>query len=139
MSDNDTIDAHTAIQMTLSNRASTEPGFLERAMLDPAGTVAEIAAELAETDDLDLSDVSISVHVQSPKAAHFVIDVNPDAEVSGFKFSGGRTFEFAVRTPSFEVLGATAGNNTTTHTPCHTNACPSKVKHEKCGDAFRVL
>lgn len=142
MSDTDTISAHTAIEIVLSNRVANEPGFLERALLDPAGTVAEIAAEVAETDDIDLSGVSVSIHVQTPKSLHFVLDANPESEVAAFAFSKDLSFslDFAVRAP---VLGAkdggSVGNNTTTHTPCHTNACPSKVKHEKCGNAFRVL
>lgn len=84
----DTVTLHEAVEHTLSSKAESEPGFLERAIIDPRGVVGPILAELAGDDgDLDLSGVAVNIHVQTPDALHFVMTA-PAAETTGFSFGG---------------------------------------------------
>ncbi|MCP3937250.1 MAG: hypothetical protein GY708_18005 [Actinomycetia bacterium] len=56
---------------------ASEPGFLEELILDPDAVVKPLISQIAGDDgDVDVSELSIAVHVQTPKTAHFVIDVN---------------------------------------------------------------
>ncbi|MEZ5227730.1 MAG: hypothetical protein R2710_13970 [Acidimicrobiales bacterium] len=109
-------------------------------MLDPDGTVAPIIAEVAENDDLDLSDYRINVHVETPKSLHFTVKTNDDAEVGGFAMSGLKMdLGFDVARPIFGAKdGGTVGNNTTTDTACHTNVCKSKAAGSCPAPSFKL-
>lgn len=130
----DTVNAHSAVEMVLSHRASNEPGFVERLALDPKGVVTEVLQEVGGDQNVDLGDANVNIHVQTPGSIHFVCNVNP--EVSGFAGSYD-LFSVNVLRPIFGAKdGGTVGNNTTTHTPCHTNACTSKDPNDaKCQPA----
>jgi hypothetical protein len=126
-SSTETISAQGAVELVLSNRVATEPGFLERLVLDPAGAVAEAVAGVADRDDIDLSGIAVSVHVQTPTSLHFVVSVNPESEeVAGFSMDPMRAFalDFGVRRPVFGVRAASGDSGT--DTPCHTDACKSR-------------
>lgn len=135
-----TIDAHSAIELILSNRVRNEPGFLEQVVLDPAGTINPIIAEVAQDDDIDLSDFAINVHVKTPKTLHFVVDPgadeDPDAEVSGYASFAKFDLGFEVRRPVFR--NNTVENNTTTDTACHTNVCKSKAAGSCPAQEFKM-
>jgi len=131
MTEEQTMKAQQAVEAVLAHRAANEPGFVERVAMDPRGVVAPIVAEILEDDgDLDLSDVAINVHVQSPKSLHFVMATDNAAEVSGFaRFGGGdigSRLGFDVMGPTFG--GGRLGATDTQQTPASTNG----EKDSKC-------
>jgi hypothetical protein len=98
-----TTTARAAVEATLADRAMVEPDFLEKVILDPNGTVKPILAETVEDDgEMDLSDVNISVHIETDRNLHFVITLSEEGdEVSGFAVRGTDGLASALRT--FEV------------------------------------
>ncbi|MFQ5556659.1 MAG: hypothetical protein ACE5GB_03995 [Acidimicrobiales bacterium] len=86
MTDTTTVSAREAIEAVLADRAMTEPGFLERLTLDPKGTIGPVIAETIQDDgELDLSDVTISAHIETARNRHFVIKLDSGTdEVTGF-------------------------------------------------------
>ena len=84
MPDQHTISAHEAVERLLSVKLAEEPGFLAELMLDPAGAVAPLLAETTGKP-VDLSGVSVNVHLETGRALHFVVPVLPnDDDVDGF-------------------------------------------------------
>ena len=68
----------------MDQRVAEDPESLTAPTLDPDGTVKPVIAEVLGDDGaLDLTDVSISVHVETENRLHFVVAA-PAGEVEGF-------------------------------------------------------
>lgn len=92
----DQVSLREALEQLLHDNAATHPGFIERAVIDPKGTVEPmIAALLGDDGDLDMTDVNINIHVATPNSIHLVLSPE-QAEVAGFS-------KWAVRQPSFDI------------------------------------
>ncbi|HEC09315.1 MAG TPA: hypothetical protein ENI86_07080 [Acidimicrobiales bacterium] len=136
MSTTETVTAREAVQMILTERSMTEPGFLERLVLDPQGTVAPIIAEVAQDDDLDLSDVAINVHIETPRTAHFVVklDAGQD-EVTGFAVRKGLSVgRFDVLRVAPPVRSAAAGEKYTEAYLCTSSGVCVCTGPDECTD-----
>lgn len=112
-----------AVQDALAQRASSEPGFLERLVLDPKGTIAPMIAQLLGDDgELDLGSTDVQVHVQTPRTAHFVVTVG-EPETVGFSKLGLNWLDVRlvpVRSGRFNSMGS--DNNTEgTETTCNSS------------------
>ena len=86
---NDVVTAKQAVEIMLERRLAEDPGFLGELTLDPDGAVRPLISQvLGDDGDVDLSDVGISVHVETGKRLHFVVQVGVDDEVQGFSSRG---------------------------------------------------
>ena len=112
-----------AVQDALAHRAGSEPGFLERLVLDPKGTIAPMIAQLLGDDgELDLGGTDIQVHLQTPRTAHFVVTLG-EPETVGFASLGANWLDVRlvpVRPGRFKGVGS--DNNTEgTETTCNSS------------------
>lgn len=129
MAGGDRVSAKAAVEAVLAGRAMAEPGFLEKVVLDPNGTVKPILEETVQDDgELDLSGVNISVHVETDRNLHFVITLSEETdEVSGFALRGTTGLASSIRTlgvefPSFS-LKATEGDHTSANLCTASGVC----------------
>ncbi len=136
MSTTETVSAREAVEMILADRAMSEPGFLERLVLDPEGTVAPIVAEVSQDDELDLSDVAISVHVETPRSLHFVVKLDSgEDEVTGFARRGGfRAGGFDMLRVAPPILGAKSGEKHTDAYLCTGSGVCVCTGPDECSD-----
>lgn len=123
--DNETVTLRDALEAALADRAANEPGFFEAALLDPRGTVEELAAQMIDDDgDLDLSGINVNIHVQTPESIHLVLAASP-SEVEGFRFGGGAFQEIGGLSMGFRVrpwqTGATETSCSGCNSTCHTD------------------
>lgn len=96
---NEPISAKLAVEKMLSHRIEQDPGFAGRLALDPDGTVKPLIREvMADDGELDLSNVAITVHLETDDRLHLVVPVAAD-EVVGF--SRGFGTEFRTTSVSF--------------------------------------
>ncbi len=83
----DTVTVKEAVPIRLGAQLATDPSLQEQLENDPDSVIKPIIAELIGDDgEIDLSQVSTTVHIETGNDLHFVIA--PDAieldEVSGF-------------------------------------------------------
>ena len=98
----DPISAKLAVEKILAHRIEQDPGFAGQLALDPEGSVKPIIREvLADDGELDMSDVAISVHLETDDRIHLVVPVSTD-EVVGFSSRG---FGSSFRTTSVSFGG----------------------------------
>ncbi|MFN3217315.1 MAG: hypothetical protein ACE367_12540 [Acidimicrobiales bacterium] len=94
MSD-ETVTAKEAIETVLAHRVKTEPGFLERLVLDPNTTAKPVIEDVLVDDGaIDMGGMNVVVHIETDDTIHLVVPIRKDdpdlAEVSGF---GQRRFD----------------------------------------------
>ena len=133
------VTARQAVENILASRATTEPGFIAKAMLDPKGVVGPIVTDVLDDDgEIDLTEVAINVHVQTDSSLHFVLatDAEDDDEAAGFArigggFRGGISNALSFQVINMPTLGAKDGTTiadksvTTTDANCSSDCCSS--------------
>lgn len=82
-----TVSLKEAVQLRLSSELATDPNLRAQLEADPAAVIKPIMAELMGDDgEVDLSNVTTTVHIETGDDLHFVL--TPDAveldEVAGF-------------------------------------------------------
>lgn len=85
----ETITLKESIERELARRIEREPGLLQQLQDDPDAVLKPMISErLGDDGGLDLSEVSVNVHVETADELHFVIPKlgsdGEDAEVSGY-------------------------------------------------------
>lgn len=83
----ETVTIREAVQIRLAAQLATDPGLRAQLENDPGSVIKPIIAELLGDDgEIDLSEVTTTVHIESGKDLHFV--VAPESleldEVAGF-------------------------------------------------------
>ncbi|MGB8859830.1 MAG: hypothetical protein WCC60_11275 [Ilumatobacteraceae bacterium] len=75
-----------SIERRLAERAGQDPGFITEMMLHPDGVIKPLITEILGDDgEINLADVSTSVHVETGRNLHFVVAV-PSGDVEGYGF-----------------------------------------------------
>lgn len=130
----DTISARQAVEKVLAQRIAQDPGFITQLTLDPDGTVKPLISQVLSDDgEVDLSDVAVTVHVETDDRIHLVVPAGAgagDGEVSGFalRTSGGSLLNrTAVR---FDPMGGLTKSSLESHSGvcvCDTEDCTTQV------------
>ena len=86
--DNDRMESlKQSIERRLAERAGQDPAFITEMMLHPDGVIKPLITELLGDDgEINLADVSTSVHVETERNLHFVVTV-PSGDVEGYSFN----------------------------------------------------
>ncbi len=84
------ISAKQAVEEVLAQRIAEDPNLISALSLDPDGVVKPLIAEITGDDgEIDLSDASITVHVETENRLHFVVSGSEAADVQGFGMPRG--------------------------------------------------
>lgn len=71
------VSVREAVERMLAQRACTDPTFLAQMLIDPDSVLKPAIAELLGDDgELDLREVTTSVHVETDRHLHFVLTVD---------------------------------------------------------------
>ncbi len=139
MSDVETVSAREAVQMVLAERVMGEPGFLERLVLDPGGTVAPIVGEITQEDaEVSLEDQRVSVHIETPGHLHLVVTLDPGTdEVTGFaRRPGGVGSLDMMRVRAPMVTSQATAKHTDAYLCTSSGVCPCTA--EECSGGFKA-
>ena len=127
----DTISAKLAVEKILSERISQDPGFITELTLDPDGAVKPLIAQVLSDDgDVDLSGVSITVHVETDDRIHLVVPATVDADVEGFSLKSSPGSMLRGTSVSFNPLGGMTRSSLATHSGvcvCDSMDCETQV------------
>lgn len=134
------VSAKEAVESVLAHRVMTEPGFLERLVLDPETTARPIIAEtIGDDGGSGLADAKIAVHLETEGTIHLVVPLADEAElaeVSGFQSFGRMALRGLKVAPP--VLGAgTAAKHTDAYL-CTTSGVCVCTGPDECGDEFKA-
>jgi hypothetical protein len=128
----DTISARQAVEKVLAQRISQDPAFITQLALDPDGAVKPLISEIMSDDgELDLSDVSITVHVETDDRIHLVVPAGAGGdEVSGFSLRTGAGSLLRGTSVRFDPMGGMAKGGLESHSGvcvCDTEDCTTQV------------
>lgn len=130
----ESISARQAVEKVLAQRISQDPAFITQLTLDPDGAVKPLISEIMSDDgELDLSGVSVTVHVETDDRIHLVVPAGAGAggdEVSGFSFRTGAASMLRGTAVRFDPMGGMAKGGLESHSGvcvCETEDCTTQV------------
>lgn len=135
----DSVSAKEAVESVLAHRVMTEPGFLERLVLDPGATARPLIAEtIGDDGGSELADAKIAVHLETEGTIHLVVPLAEQAELAEVSGFGGRA-RLAIRglRVAPPVLSADGGTKHTDAYLCTTSGVCVCTGPDECGDQIK--
>lgn len=121
--DDKLVSAKESIELLLAERLAEDPAFLNELTTDPDSVIKPmIAATLEDDGDIDLSQITTIVSVDTPNRLHFSIPVTEADEVSGF----GMKMDLGLSLRSSRVVLKPAGKTSALTTISALCVCPSE-------------
>lgn len=130
-----TVSAKEAVEAALGQRIAEDPGFLATLSLDPDSAVKPIITEVLGDDGaIDLSSVSVTVHVETENRLHFVVPAAA-GEVEGFSSRiGAASLLRSSRIDMGPIPGRASGMITHSGVcACETEDCDTQLPNPKGG------